>query len=157
MRVYLSGGMEFAENHGGDWRAELERKLRNGYGWEVFNPVAESERFLAQHHPGTVLKDLKRTDPGRFRSIVAEIVERDSTEVAERSELVICLWNESAARGAGTQGELTLARRYNKPVCLVTSMPFSQIPGWVIGCTTRMFGSIDELTTWLSTQYTTRP
>jgi hypothetical protein len=145
MRIYLSGGMEFAGNRGADWRAELERRLRAEFGWTVFNPVAESARFLEELHPGIVMRDLKERDPERFRSIVGEIVRRDSEEVAERTDLVVCLWDESAARGAGTQGELTLARRYGKPVYLVTAVPFVSIPGWVIGCTTHLVGSFEDL------------
>jgi hypothetical protein len=145
MRVYLSGGMEFANNRGSDWRAEMERRLRTELGWEVFNPVAESRRLLEERHPGVVMRDLKESDPERFRSIVAEIVRRDSAQVAERTDLVVCLWDEPAARGAGTQGELTLAHHYGRPVYLVTAMPYVAIPGWVIGCTTRIFGSFEEL------------
>ena len=36
------------------------------------------------------------------------------------SDCVICLWDEGAARGAGTKGELTIARYFGKPVYLVT-------------------------------------
>lgn len=144
MHIYLSGGMEFAPGHGGDWRADLERRLTAREGWSVFNPVRESERFLADHHPGVILRGLKRTDPERFRTIVAEIVRRDSTEVVERADALVCLWDDSAARGAGTQGELTLAARHQKPVVLVTAMPFAEIPGWVIGCSTHLCGSFDE-------------
>lgn len=145
LHIYLSGGMEFAPGHGGDWRADIERALTVREDWSVFNPVRASERFLAEHHPGVNFRDLKHTDPHRFRSIVAEIVRRDSAEVAERADVVICLWDESAARGAGTQGELTLAARHGTPVFLVTSLPFAEIPGWVIGCTTRIFPSFPDL------------
>jgi hypothetical protein len=144
LHIYLSGGMEFAPGHGGDWRADLERLLTARKGWSVFNPVRESERFLAEHYPGVVLRELKHADPERFRTIVAEIVRRDSAEVAERADALLCLWDESAARGAGTQGEITLAARRGTPVLLVTALPFAEIPGWVIGCSTHLCRSFDE-------------
>ena len=52
-------------------------------------------------------------------------------------------------RGAGTKGELTMAKYFGKPVYLVTSIPYHDIPGWVLGCTTQLFSSFDELNVFL--------
>ena len=40
---------------------------------------------------------------------------------------------------------VTIARFTGKPVYMVTRMPFAEIPGWVLGCTTRMFRTFDEV------------
>jgi len=149
MRAYLSGGMEYAANEGRSWREDLELWLNSEMGWQTFNPNRESDRFLAARTPDTSFRSLKAVDPERFLKIVADIVELDCREVAERADCVICFWDEGAMRGAGTKGELTIARYFKKPVYLVTTIPFAEIPGWVLGCTTTMFRNFDELKAFL--------
>ena len=145
MRACLSGGMEYATGEGRLWREEMEIWLAGELGWESFNPNRESERFLASRIPGVPFRSLKTGDPALFLSVVAEIVEMDSKDVAERADCVICYWDDGAMKGAGTKGELTIARYFKKPVYLVTTIPLVEIPGWVLGCVTKMFGSFDEL------------
>lgn len=124
----------------------IEETLR----WEVFNPNHESDRFFRTQHSSVDFRTLKTTNPERYRRIAAQLVDIDCSEIAQRSDLVICLWDEAAMRGAGTKGELTMARYFRKPVYLVTSIPQSDIPGWVLGCTTELFVSFEELMTFLS-------
>jgi hypothetical protein len=148
-RVYLSGGMEYAPGEGRDWRDLMEAWLTETLGWESFNPNSESDRMLAALCPGQDMRALKSDDPPAYRRIVAQLVDHDCREVAVRSDLVICYWEESAMRGAGTKGEITMARYFGKPVYMVTTFPQRDIPGWVLGCTTRFFASFDELKAFL--------
>ncbi len=148
-RVYLSGGMEYAPNEGRAWRTELQQWLQDKLRCEVFNPNVESDRFLRTHYPHVDIRALKEVDVVSFAAIVAQLVELDCSEIAERSDLVICYWDEAAMRGAGTKGELTIAKHFGKPVYMVTSVPYSDIPGWVLGCTTMIFSSFDELKSFL--------
>jgi hypothetical protein len=148
-RVYLSGGMEYADNEGRDWRQTVHSKIDTELGWSVFNPNVESDRFFQAHYPLLDIRSLKQTDTLKYQEIVERLVEIDCTEIADRSDLVICYWDESAMRGAGTKGELTIAKHFGKPVYMVTSMPATQIPGWVLACTTRIFPTFDELYTFL--------
>lgn len=149
MRAYLSGGMEYVTDEGRSWREEMEEWLAVTLGWESFNPNRNSDELLARLTPDVPFRTLKTTDPDRYMRIVQEIVAVDSHEVAEGSDCVICLWDEGAARGAGTKGELTIARYFRKPVYLVTTIPFEEIPGWVLGCTTQRFASFTELKAFL--------
>jgi hypothetical protein len=149
MNVYLSGGMEYASDEGRLWREEMELWLQRELGWTCFNPNHESERFLQLHSPGTDFRDLKRSDPKRFRELVRQIVAIDCRAVAEGSDLVICYWDESAKRGAGTKGEITVARYFNKPVYIVTSIAEADIPGWVLGCATEIFPGFDAVRKFL--------
>jgi hypothetical protein len=151
-RVYLSGGMEYAENEGRDWRISLQEWLEHTMHCEVFNPNVESEHFFGREYPGLDFRALKAVDLPRYQQIVRRLVELDCEEIAERSELVICYWDEGAARGAGTKGELTIAKFFGKPVYVVTIMPAEQIPGWVLGCTTALFNSFAELKGFLQKQ-----
>jgi hypothetical protein len=150
LRVYLSGGMEYAADEGRDWRNTLQQWIEQELGWDVFNPNHESDTFLAQHLPNEDLRRLKADNPSRYQTLVSRLVELDCREIAERSDVVLCYWDESAARGAGTKGELTMAKYFNKPVYVVTSYQPRDIPGWVLGCTTKMFVTFDELKIFLS-------
>lgn len=156
MRAYLSGGMEYAADEGMDWRNEIHEWIRKNLGHAVFNPNHESERYLARRLPMGNLRELKFTDLGEFTKIVRGIVSIDSKEVAQRSDYVVCYWDKSAQLGAGTKGELTVARFFRKPVYMVTSMKLEDIPGWVLGCVTRIFSSFSELKLFLFRRYGTR-
>lgn len=141
--------MEYATNEGREWRQEMQQWLQRELGCEVFNPNQESERFLLTYYPHVDIRALKADDIITYAAIVARLVELDCKEIAERSDLVICYWDEAAMRGAGTKGELTIAKHFGKPVYMVTAVPYAEIPGWVLGCTTMIFSSFDELKAFL--------
>lgn len=153
LRAYLSGGMEYANNEGADWRYDLEAWIKKNLRHSVFNPNHESEKYLSKKHPGANLRALKTENVDAFTRIVRGIVDLDSREVAYHSDYIICLWDRSAAKGAGTKGELTLAKFFRKPVYMVTKMKKENIAGWVLGCTTIMFSSFDELKSFLLKEY----
>lgn len=148
-RVYLSGGMEYATGEGRDWREAAQGWLEGEFGWEVFNPNRESDRVLGELCGGEDFREMKRGNPERYRAIVTRLVELDCGEIAQRTDILVCYWDDGAMHGAGTKGELTMAKHYRKPVYLVTSIPLVDIPGWVLGCTTEIFGSFDELRSFL--------
>ncbi len=145
MRVYLSGGMEYADGEGVGWRTELQQWIEEHLHHTVFNPNIESDRFFQMHHPGVDFRGLKQLDIVRYQDIVRQLVDIDCHEIANRSDYVICYWDDGAAKGAGTKGELTMAKFFGKPVYLVTSHPLPDIPGWVLGCVTKTFPSFEEL------------
>jgi hypothetical protein len=152
-KAYLSGGMEFAKNEGADWRFETEAWIRKKLKHAVYNPNRESVRYLSHRFPGGGFRNLKFENIQRFKEIVRDIVDLDSREIAHRTDYVVCYWDESAQRGAGTKGELTIARLLQKPVYMVTGMKEEEIPGWVLGCTTDVFRSFDELKDFLLEKY----
>ncbi len=154
VRTYLSGGMEYAKGEGVDWRLEMEKWVRTVLGHSVFNPNVESERFLRKKIPDRNLRNLKFSDMGTFVDVVSQIVALDSKEIALRSDYVICYWDRSAQRGAGTKGELSIAHYFGKPVYLVTRMKLQDIPGWVLGCSTRFFRTFAQLQSFLLKEYT---
>ncbi len=153
MRVYLSGGMEYASDEGKNWRGEMQQWLIEHLHCEIFNPNEESERFFSTHHPSIDFRALKSSDVTLYRQIAARLVMTDCSEIAQRSDFVVCLWDEAAMRGAGTKGELTIARYFGKPVYMVSSMQLQDIPGWVLGCTTNLFTSFSELKTFILSEY----
>ena len=145
MHIYLSGGMEYANDDGKGWREEVQLWIERDLKSTVFNPSLESERYLRDHYPDVNIRALKATDPEAFRRFIAAVIDRDCREIAERADLVICRWDQSAMRGAGTQGEVTLARYFGKPVFLLCAIDPGDIPGWVIGCSVSISRSLDDL------------
>ena len=143
--------MEYADNEGRDWRRAMQERIERELGWTVFNPNRESDRFFQTHHPSIDIRALKSTDTPKYKEIIEKLVEIDCREIAENSDVVICYWDESAMRGAGTKGEVTIAKHFGKPVYMVTSIPLDEIPGWVLACTTIVFSTLDELFTFLNT------
>ncbi len=150
MRVYLSGGMEYADGEGANWRKEMQEWLQDNLKHSVFNPNVESDIFFAQRYPNLDFRDVKKTNINLYQEIVRHLVDIDCGEIANKSDYVICYWDEGAAKGAGTKGELTMARYFGKPVYIVTSFPLYDIPGWVLGCATNIFPSFHELKQFLS-------
>lgn len=155
-RVYLSGGMEYAEDEGRDWRREMQTWLEVTLGCTVFNPNVESDRLLASEYRGIDFRELKKRDITRYRTIIDRIVRIDCDEIAVRTDFVIVYWDDSAQRGAGTKGELTMAHFFRKPVYMVTAMPHEEIPSWVLGCVSRIFGDFGSLKEFLSPLHTPR-
>jgi hypothetical protein len=150
-RVYLSGGMEYAADEGRDWRRDMQAWLEHERGCVVFNPNVESDRLLGTEYSGIDFRELKRRDLPQFRTIVERIVTIDCNEIAERTDFVVVYWDESAQRGAGTKGELTMAHFFRKPVYMVTAVPLESIPSWVLGCVTEIFSDFGSLKRFLST------
>ncbi len=153
LNAYLSGGMEFAENNGANWRTEIQAWLKERLNHSCFNPVEASDDFLRSRYPGVDFRDAKLDNFGIHREIAREIVKLDSREIVLHSDYLICYYDESAQRGAGTKGELTVAALFEKPVFLVKAMPVSSIPSWVIGCTTELFDSFGQLRDFLEKKY----
>lgn len=148
-RVYLSGGMEYADGEGVNWRRDIQEWIVHNLEHTVFNPNVESNNFFAAKYPRLDFRQAKNENMILYQEIVRQLVEIDTREIAERTDYVICYWDEGAVKGAGTKGELTMARYFNKPVYLVTSFNLPDIPGWILGCTTEIFGSFKELKEFL--------
>lgn len=153
MRVYLSGGMEYADGEGAQWRTQLQEWLEKELGHEVFNPNVESSRFFAAHYPSVDFRKIKFENIQLYQKIARSLVEIDCQEIAQRSDYIICYWDEGAAKGAGTKGELTMAKFFNKPIYLVTSFPLHDIPGWVLGCSSSIYPNFTALKEELSKKY----
>ena len=151
--AYLSGGMEYAAGEGAGWRSKMERWLKKELRHSAFNPNTESERFLRSRLQGRSFRLMKLCDIRAYTELLRAIVRKDSDAIVNRSAYLICFWDDSAQRGAGTKGEITLAAYFNKPVYLVTAKHLTDIPGWVFGCATEFFQSFDELKRFLLEKY----
>jgi hypothetical protein len=149
MRVYLSGGMEYADGEGVYWRKDMQVWLETQLKHSVFNPNVESDKFFSAYYPKIDFRNIKQTNIDLYQEIVRRLVDIDCKEIANHSDYVICFWDDGAVKGAGTKGELTMAKFFEKPVYLVTSIPLFDIPGWVLGCTTEIFSNFEQLKQFL--------
>ncbi len=153
IRAYLSGGMEHAPAEGSAWRNEMEAWLKNALGHEAFNPSTESRKLQRRWLSRGDFRTLRHTDNDRYMKYVRKIIQRDLRVVEDRSDYLVCLWDRRAHRGGGTVGEITTAYRNGIPVYLVTRIRRSNIPSWVLGCSTEIFSSFAQLKNFLVHQY----
>jgi hypothetical protein len=147
--------MEYAHNEGADWRLEIQAWLHQELGHSVFNPAVESAKFRARRLHGEDFRALKHENPEKFTRLVRLLIDKDLGAIARGTDYLICLWDQHARKGAGTIGELTMARSRRIPVYLVTRTSPKNIPGWIMGCTTRRFRTFSELKKFLIRKYHT--
>src|SRR6266852_5251557 len=100
MKVYLSGGMEYAEGEGFEWRNELQQWLESSLGHSVFNPTVESNKFFRERYPGVDIRRLKFDNISQYTEVLRHLIDLDCREIADRSDYLVCYWDESAAKGA---------------------------------------------------------
>lgn len=151
MLAYLSGSIEYSPDYGKSWRAELTPFLR-ALGHEVYDPAADEKKNLSEEEVRD-FRTWKTADLLRFQRTVRKIIAWDLDWIEEKSDYVVCFWDEHAGRGAGTQGELTFAHRAGVPVYLVLGMPAERVSGWILGCASEVFGSFEELRSFLVERY----
>jgi hypothetical protein len=151
MLAYLSGSIEYSPDYGKSWRAEITPFLRD-LGHDVYDPALDEKKNLEDHE----VRDFrywKTIDLPRFQSTVRKIIAWDLDWIEHKSDYLICYWDHAAARGAGTQGELTYAHRLRLPVYLVLGMPREQVSGWILGCGTEVFENFEKLKQFLGSKY----
>src|ERR1051325_3447232 len=129
MRAYLSGSIEYSADLGKGWRAQLTPFLHT-LGHDVYDPAADEKKNLADEEVRG-FRAWKTTNLPRFQQTVRKIIAWDLEWIERCSDCVICYWDEAATRGAGTQGELTVAHRHGIPVYLVLGMPIGSVSGWI--------------------------
>jgi hypothetical protein len=151
MLAYLSGSIEYAADLGVSWRAELAPFLR-ALGHEVYDPAADVRKNLTDEEVRD-FRQWKTTDLPRFQATVRKIIAWDLDWIEQRSDYVICYFDQAAQRGAGTQGELTFAHRAGIPVYLVLGMPLGQVSGWILGCATEVFENFSQLREFLAAKF----
>lgn len=142
MLVYLSGSIEYAADFGKSWRAEITPFLR-ALGHTVYDPAADEKKNLEDDEVRE-FRTWKATDLPRFQATLRKIIAWDLDWI-DRSDCVVCYFDEAAARGAGTQGEITYAHRARIPVYMVLGMPREKVSGWVLGCASEVLADFEQL------------
>ncbi|MDR3763086.1 MAG: nucleoside 2-deoxyribosyltransferase [Acidobacteriota bacterium] len=148
MLIYLCGAIEYSPDHGKAWRAEVTRLLHE-LGHEVYDPALDEQKDLTDHEVRE-FRAWKHSDLPRFQQTIRKIIQYDLDWVEEKCDAIVAYWDDYSTKGAGTQGELTVAYRRGLPVYLVTDKPAEQISGWVLGCASHIFPNFEALRHFLS-------
>lgn len=152
MKAYLSGAIENADDEGKLWRDEITQWLADKLKHQVFNPL-EVEKTLITPEEQKNFHSWRETDYERFHSVMRKFIERDLDGVCSDTDYLICFWDDAVRDGGGTHGEVTVAYRCHIPVYIVLGMPFSKVSAWILGCSTELFNSFEELKEFLEKKY----
>ena len=143
MIAYLSGAMENAKNEGQDWRRRMMNWLSKNLKHSAINPVEQTAQ-LVQKYNANNYRSWKTSEPAKFIEFVRKAIDNDLDSVINRSDYIICLWNDEVLSGGGTHGEVTMAYYFKKPVYLVNQLN-TEISGWIMSCSTEIFPDLHTL------------
>jgi len=144
MIAYLSGAMENAKNEGSGWRNEITIWLREEINHSVIDPVIDTAR-LVERTESHDYRNWKTSDPNKFRKFVRQAIDNDLNSVVNKSNYLICLWNQEVLAGGGTHGEVTMAYYYNKPIYLINQLDDIGLSGWIMSCATEIFTDFNSM------------
>lgn len=154
--IYLSGGMQFAENLGAGWREKTSTALKS-LGYYPLD-ICELDRAYAKAH-GELLYEV--TEISRAVDVSNELqaksnirkhfIHADLDLISRDSDALIVLYDESARRGAGTISECQHAYNEGIPIFLVSYYEdwSTEVPGWLQALATRSFKSFEDLYAYL--------
>jgi nucleoside 2-deoxyribosyltransferase len=151
-KVYLAGAMEFAKDGGIDWRRGLTEWLLQELGHEVLDPTVLEHDQLTEAERD-LIPNLRQKRFDLLRPIARKIVLYDLDLVMNQCDYIVCHWNEATQLGCGTAGEITAAAWKGKSVYMVLDYPREKASTWMVGCTTCIFESWNELKEHLLGQY----
>lgn len=149
--IYLSGGMQFAQNQGANWRKDCAKKLKDLEYFPI--DIVELDKEYANKF-GSVFYNyndvITEEENIEFKSNFRKHYhEADCNLVKNDSDALIVLWDEAAQLGAGTHSEIHAAFENDIPVFLVTDFPRSKISGWLVSETTKIFTNFTDLYEYL--------
>jgi hypothetical protein len=150
MLFYLAGSIEYSPDLGKGWRAEITPLLQS-LGHEVYDPALDELKNLTADEVAQ-FRSWKSSDLDRFQQTIRKIIAYDLDLIEHRCDALVCFWDQYAGRGAGTQGELTFAHRLGMPIYMICDVPVEQISGWLLGCATEVFSSIEEFSGFMSSK-----
>jgi hypothetical protein len=151
MLVYLCGAIEYSPDHGKAWRAEITPFLRS-LGHDIYDPALDEKKNLTDEEVRD-FRNWKSADLPRFQATIRKIIDYDLEWIERKCDYIVAYWDEYAGRGAGSQGELTVAYRRGIPVYFVSAVPVEQVSGWILGCASEVFTSFESLRSFLAEKF----
>jgi len=152
MRAYLAGAIEHAPDNGSGWRKEMTEFLSGNLHHTVYDPTIEELQILTPEE-SSEFRELKQKDLPKFKSVVSKLIDHDLKTLTSSIDYVICYWDQFVLNGGGTHGEVTVSYHYDIPVYLVAGMPTEDISGWILGCSSEVFTTFEELENFLLETY----
>jgi nucleoside 2-deoxyribosyltransferase len=151
--IYLSGGMQFAENLGAGWREKVSHHLKDMKYFPL--DITELDVAYLESHgkPIIVAND---SDPLSYKAHMRKhFIDTDLRLIRDNSDALIVYYDESARRGAGTVSEAQYAFNLNIPIFLVADYDSLEemnkhVSGWLIALATKAFCNFEELYTYLN-------
>lgn len=149
---YLSGGMQFANDLGGDWRIKTSKALKEMKYFPLDITSLDKAYDVAHgkpHFPNIAQGTL------RFKADMRRnFIETDLRLIDDNSDALIVFYDESARRGAGTVSECQHAYNTKIPIFLVYEADSmhdvaKQVSAWLIALTTKIFLSFEDLYAYL--------
>src|SRR6266436_567114 len=97
MRVYLSGAIEYAPDHGRAWRSAVTPFLHS-LGHAVYDPALDEEKNLEDDEIAN-FRSWKSADLPRFQQTIRKIIAYDLDWIEHKTDYVICYWDEHVSKG----------------------------------------------------------
>lgn len=146
--IYLSGGMQFANDLGASWRVGCGEALKAMQYYPIDITALDKAYSAKFGHLYLFLNDSELLQ--RKSNIRKQIIFTDIQLVVNDSDALIIYYDESARRGAGTISECQTAFDKDIPLFLVNSYKdIGEVPGWLQAETTKMFNTFEELYEYL--------
>ena len=153
MRAYLAGAIQGSDDGGAGWRKQFAEALRQ-LKIDYIDPVDEDIKAYGNARIAHAIID---TDPSSILKVQEEIrprIDRDIAAVLD-CDFVVAYYDKAVSRGAGTQGEITLAYAAMRPAYILCGKDtkVSEIPFWIIGCATEIFTDPKDLLHYIAVKY----
>lgn len=150
--IYLSGGMQFAQNLGAAWRVTASEKLKAMKYFPL--DITDLDIGYNDRH-GKLIIPKGDEDPILYKANMRKhFIDTDLKLINDNSDALIVFYDESARRGAGTVSEAQYAFNQNIPIFLIAEYEdmekmHNDVSGWLIALCTKHFTSFDALYEYL--------
>lgn len=150
--IYLSGGMEHAEELGGAWREKCSIALKT-MGYFPLDITELDIEYQKRH--GNIMGDIRfdttESENQRKANIRCHFVEADLKLIENNSDALVVLYDESVRRGAGTISECQHAFNLDIPIFIVSAWKDwkTEVPSWLHAISTKIFTSFKDLYEYL--------
>lgn len=146
--IYLSGGMQFAEGLGADWRSHIGEKLK-AMGFFPIDIAALDIEYTKTH--GELYRFISDDEILQRKSNIRKhFIETDINLIRFDTDALIVLYDDSVRLGAGTTSEVHEAFMLDIPVFLLNAYGnVSEVPGWMQAETTAIFTDWESMCKYL--------
>ncbi len=148
--IYLSGGIEKAQDDGAGWREAVAEQLKY-HGYFPLDITALDRAYMKKH--GKLYKNFDEVDEIRRKANIRKhFVQTDLELIKNDSDALILYYDEAARLGAGTISEAQHAFNHDIPVFVVSRWEDWQkeVPGWLHALSTKVFTSFDDCLNYLA-------